>query len=155
MGCQPKIVTISIPEYTIDKQPDYAAIGAKIDKVIEENFDIVLGSRFMEIENNVPFLRKIILKGGVIFTYLVSNIKLSDTHNGFRALGRKAIDSIRINQRGMAHSSEIIDEIKIKGLKYKEVPVKILYTEYSKIKGQKSSNSLKIAIKILLRKLIG
>jgi len=36
---QPKIVTISIPEYTIDKQPDYEIVGAKIDQALVENFD--------------------------------------------------------------------------------------------------------------------
>lgn len=39
MEKQPKIVEISIPEYTIDKQPDYAEIGAKIDKAIADNFE--------------------------------------------------------------------------------------------------------------------
>jgi hypothetical protein len=35
----PKIVTIHLPEYTIDRQPDYAAIGAKIDRAIADNFE--------------------------------------------------------------------------------------------------------------------
>jgi len=33
-----KIISISSPEYKIDKQPDYQAVGAKIDKALEENF---------------------------------------------------------------------------------------------------------------------
>src|SRR6185436_18325209 len=36
---EPKVVTISIPEYILDKQPDYKTIGSKIDKAIEENFE--------------------------------------------------------------------------------------------------------------------
>ena len=36
---QPKIVTISIPEYKIDKQPDYVAVGSQIDKAVQENFE--------------------------------------------------------------------------------------------------------------------
>jgi len=34
-----KILTISIPEYTIDQQPDYQVVGAKIDQTLEENFE--------------------------------------------------------------------------------------------------------------------
>lgn len=34
-----RILSISLPEYTIDKKPDYMAIGQKIDKIIEENFN--------------------------------------------------------------------------------------------------------------------
>jgi hypothetical protein len=35
----PKIVTISLPEYTIESQPDYKVVGSKIDKALEENFE--------------------------------------------------------------------------------------------------------------------
>jgi len=38
MENNPKIVEISIPEYTIDSQPDYQSIGAKIDKAMANNF---------------------------------------------------------------------------------------------------------------------
>ena len=33
-----KIITISIPEYKIDKKPDYLSIGKIVDKAIENNF---------------------------------------------------------------------------------------------------------------------
>ena len=35
----PRIVTVSIPEYTIEFQPDYQLVGARIDEVLEENFE--------------------------------------------------------------------------------------------------------------------
>jgi len=38
MQNKPLIIDLSLPEYTIDQQPDYESIGAKIDKVLEENF---------------------------------------------------------------------------------------------------------------------
>ncbi|MDD2889954.1 MAG: hypothetical protein PHE49_04855 [bacterium] len=34
-----KILSISLPEYTIDKKPDYMVIGPKVDRIIEENFN--------------------------------------------------------------------------------------------------------------------
>lgn len=34
-----KIISISLPEYTIDKKPDYVSLGTKIDEVIASNFD--------------------------------------------------------------------------------------------------------------------
>jgi len=39
MEQEPKIIEISIPEYTIDSQPNYIEIGAKIDKAFTENFE--------------------------------------------------------------------------------------------------------------------
>ena len=65
---QPKIVSISIPEYTIDKQPDYAAIGDKIVKVISENFEGTFLLRALSITDHPQFsldeLVDIILKTG-------------------------------------------------------------------------------------------
>lgn len=39
MKQESKIITVSIPEYTVDAQPDYDAIGSRIDKVLRENFE--------------------------------------------------------------------------------------------------------------------
>lgn len=134
--------------------PEY--INTLVYPLLVNDFDIVLGSRFIDKNNqsNIPFLRKIILKAGIIFTNTLSNINLTDTHNGFRALGRKAIDSIQISQRGMEHASEIIEEIKKKKLKYTEVPVQITYSEYSRCKGQKNYNFIKLGLKVILKKII-
>lgn len=144
-----------IVTFDADGQHQAEDIEKIVRPVLEEDFDITLGSRFLEIKNEVPVFRKILLKAGILFTYFVSGIRLSDAHNGFRALGKKAIDSIQISQRGMTHASEIIEEIKTKNLKFKEIPVKILYTDYSKSKGQSSLNSFKIVSKILFRKITG
>lgn len=34
-----KIISLSLPDYTIDAKPNYVNLGSKIDKVIEDNFD--------------------------------------------------------------------------------------------------------------------
>ncbi|HDQ15973.1 MAG TPA: glycosyltransferase family 2 protein [Bacteroidetes bacterium] len=116
--------------------------------------DAVLGSRFLDSRTKVPFFKKIVLKGGVLFTRAFSGIKLTDTHNGFRALSRRAAQKIEIEQDRMAHASEIIDEIARKKIRFKEVPVTIVYTEYSKAKGQSILNSIRIAAKFLFHKLM-
>jgi len=142
-----------IVTFDADGQHRPEDIPSLIRPVTEEGFDIALGSRFLTQDSNVPFLRKIILKAGIIFTRFVSNIKLTDTHNGLRALGKKAMDSIDIAHRGMEHASDIIDEISRKKLKYMEVPVKVIYSEYSRQKGQKTSGFIKMGIKILIKKI--
>lgn len=129
-------------------------IQGLIKPVFDGTADIVLGSRFLKGNDSVPPLRKIILKLGVLFTNTVSNIRLTDTHNGLRAIGTKAYDRIQIYNRGMEHASEIIDEISRHRLRYQEYPVEIIYSEYSIYKGQRTSNFIKIAIKMILKKLL-
>lgn len=122
--------------------------------VLEKKHDIALGSRFLGTRQHVPFLKKIVLKLGIFFTTLVSGVKLTDTHNGLRALGKKAIQKISLTQSGMEHASEIIDEMAKNKLRYIEVPVEVLYTDYSKQKGQSIQNCIRIAAKTLLKKII-
>lgn len=104
-------------------------------KYLSDDVDILLGSRFLsESQTNISFFKKVILKLGIVFTFLLSQIKLSDTHNGFRYMRKKVLDDISITIDGMGHASEIIDTIAQKNITYREVPVTILYTEYSKKK---------------------
>jgi len=81
-------------------------------------------------------------------------ILLTDAHNGLKALSRKAAERIIINARGWEYCSEIIEEIKIKKIKYKEIPVTIKYSSYSIKKGQKIYNSLNIFLKMIKKWLI-
>lgn len=65
----------------------------------------------------------------------------------------KAYTSVKIKQRGMEHASEIIDEIKRRKLSYCEVPVTVIYTDYSLKKGQKNTNFIKLGIRLIFKKL--
>jgi len=142
-----------IVTFDADGQHQAEDIKNIIAPLLDGRADIVLGSRFLHSYSNVPFTRKMILKAGIFFTNLVSGVNLSDTHNGLRALGKKAIHSIQISQRGMAHASEIIDEIGQNKLKYEEAPVRIVYSDYSLSKGQKSSNFIKLGLKFIINKI--
>jgi len=115
--------------------------------------DVVLGSRFLDKKTKVPFFKKLTLKGGIIFTRIFSGIKLTDTHNGFRAFSRSAAQRIEIRQDRFEHASEIIDEIARKKIKFREVPVTIIYSKYAKAKGQSIFNSFKIALKLMIGKI--
>ena len=54
----------------------------------------------------------------------------------------------------MEHASEIIEQIVRSGLKYVEAPVTVRYTADSLAKGQKTSDALRLGIKLLLEKVI-
>ncbi|HEX8974728.1 MAG TPA: glycosyltransferase family 2 protein [Patescibacteria group bacterium] len=144
----------AVVTFDADGQHQTQDIQAMVDPVLNGECDITLGSRFLDKKSNVSPLRKIILKAGIQFTNHISNIKLTDTHNGFRALSKKALEEIEIFHRGMEHASDIIDEITKHRLRYKEVPVHIAYTDYSKQKGtNRNMDFIKMGIKIILNKI--
>ena len=68
MEKQPKIVNVSVPEYTVESQPDYGVVGAKIDKTITENFEGTFLVRELSIADHPQYtldeLVKIILETG-------------------------------------------------------------------------------------------
>ena len=119
---------------------------------IKEGFDVALGSRFLDIKpQDMPALRKFLLRLVVAFTRATGGLNVTDIHNGFRAFKADALRQIVITQNQMAHASEILSEIKRNKLKYCEVPVGIRYTDYSKKKGQSILNSINILYELLTR----
>lgn len=116
----------------------------------KKDIDIVLGSRFITKTNtNVWFIRKIVLKAGILFTYFISNIKLTDSHNGYRVFRTKILKEIKLKMDDMSYASEMIDIIANKKIIFTEVPVNIIYTEYSLSKWQSSWNAINIALKTI------
>ena len=141
-----------IVHFDSDGQHDVKDIDHMLDTLIEGKYDIVLGSRFLQ-KNDIPLKKRIVLKLGILFTYLLSQIWLTDVHNGLRVMTAETAKKLNIQHDRMEHASEILDKIKVLNLKYKEVPVTIHYTKYSMSKGQSISNSINIAFKLISSKL--
>lgn len=116
-----------------------------------EPIDIVVGSRFLDHRTNLSQLKKIVLKLAVLFERVTTGVKLTDAHNGLRALNRRAATEIHITQNRMAHASEIVAKIGQLKLRYSEEPVKILYTEYSRAKGQSVWNLVNILSDLFIK----
>lgn len=141
-----------IVHFDSDGQHDVKDIDHMLNTLIEGKYDIVLGSRFLQ-ENDIPLKKRILLKGGIIFTYILSQIWLTDVHNGLRVMTAETAKKLNLQHDRMEHASEILDKIKVLNLKYTEVPVTIHYTKYSMSKGQSISNSINIAFKLISSKL--
>lgn len=86
---------------------------------------------------------------------VLSGIRVTDTHNGFRALSRHAALSMRISIDRMAHASEILDLIKARRLRYVERPVTISYSEETLRRGQSTIKALLTVKDILKKKIFG
>lgn len=122
-----------------------------IKEMRTDAYDIILGSRFLK-KNAIPPAKKVTLKLASVFTNLTTGLHLTDTHNGLRIFNRAFAEKVDLNNFGMAHSSEFLDLIKRYGFRFKEVPVTIVYTDYSRSKGQPLVNSVNILFDILFNK---
>lgn len=130
-----------VVHFDADGQFQYEDIEPVVSPVLKDEVDVVFGSRFLGKKSNIPWFKKnIVFRLAHIFNYIFAKIVLSDPQSGFRAMNRKALFLIKIDQDKMAHCSEIIFKVAQSKLRYKEVPITVLYNEY----GQKFSGGVKI-----------
>ena len=142
-----------IVTFDADGQHGAADISRLAEALNEEKVDFVLGSRFLEASSNIPPLRRLLLKAATVFTRVTTGLRLTDAHNGLRAMTRRGAEAIRLRQNRMAHASELLAQIGASGLHYVERPVTIHYSPYSIAKGQKASDSVIILVDLFTRAL--
>ena len=118
--------------------------------IIEENYDIVFGSRFMEKKSDIPnFKKNVIMPLAKIFNRIFFGIKTSDPQIGFRAMTINTAKKIKIENDRMAHCTETLFKAHKYKLKIKEVPVTVIYKSY----GQKFSGAFKIIKDLIYKKI--
>ena len=90
--------------------------------------DIVIGSRFLGKQNNVPNYRKLGIKVITQVTNSSIKTKLTDSQSGFRAYSKQVLSKISLSEVGMGISTEILIKASSEGLRITEVPITILYS---------------------------
>ncbi len=124
---------------------------AMVEQARAEGLDVVFGSRFLDERTSASFAKRAVLRMAVGYTNLTTKTRLTDAHNGLRVLSRDVVARIDITQNRMAHASELVAQIGALGVRYGESPVHILYTDYSKAKGQSLWNSVNILAELIFR----
>ncbi|HKL43790.1 MAG TPA: DUF2304 family protein [Candidatus Absconditabacterales bacterium] len=143
--------------FDADGQMDIKDMDKFISEIEKDNgkYNAYLGSRFIKggVAKNIPPMRKVILSISRLVTILFYKTNISDPHNGYRVVDIESFKRIQLNSDGMHYANEFNEQIRKHKLKFKEVPVNIRYTDYSLQKGQKNSNSIKLAMEMIYKKI--
>jgi glycosyltransferase involved in cell wall biosynthesis len=139
--------------FDADGQHRSSDVERLIDALADHGADYALGSRFLGSSRGMPFGRRVLLQAAIWLTRVMTGLRLTDTHNGLRAMTRDGASRIALRQNRMAHASELLEQIAASGLCHVEVPVTIDYTRYSLAKGQRFSDSLAILFDLSAQKL--
>ena len=100
----------------------------KIIEPIEKNeIDLVIGSRFLNEEQEVPQYRKLGIKLITKITNANLKEKITDSQSGFRAYSKEVISKLNTSDMGMGVSTEILIKASSLNFKIGEVPITILY----------------------------
>jgi glycosyltransferase involved in cell wall biosynthesis len=139
--------------FDADGQHFVGDIKNMIKPITDGRADVVIGSRMIN-RKGMPLVRQVGNFGLNFVTWLLFGFWTTDSQSGMRAFDKESLYKIETKTNRMEVSSEFFKEFKRHRLRLAEVPIKVIYTEYSRAKGQSSWNAFKIVSKLIIRKLM-
>jgi glycosyltransferase involved in cell wall biosynthesis len=138
--------------FDADGQHRVADVAAMVDRLTATGVDIVIGTRFARPGGSrPPLLKRIVLRSVARLSPRGRRLGLTDAHNGLRVFNKTVADGLDITMNGMSHASEFLMLIDDRHWRVTEEPIEILYTAYSKSKGQPLLNGVNIIFDGFLR----
>ncbi len=119
---------------TIDADGQHHAedIQKIVKPIIDNNADLVIGSRFTETNmTKIPRYRKFGISAITKITNISTKQKITDSQSGFRAYRREIILQTSLSETGMAVSTEILIKADRKNFRIAEVGITVDYPEDS------------------------
>ena len=128
-----------------DNQHDPEDIPRFVNTLMEENLDIVFGSR--QLNGAMPFILRFGNWWLTTSTRLLFGINIKDTQSGFRVFTREAYKKLKWSSHDYRVESEMIANTAKHNLKYKELPIKTAY--HSSYKGTTVLDGIRIFLNML------
>ena len=113
--------------FDADGQHRIDDIKPVVEPILEDKADIVIGSRFLEKNEQMPEYRKLGIKVITKLTNASMNDSLTDSQSGFRAYNKKVLNDIIPSDYGMGVSTEILIKASKKEFRIAEVPIIVSY----------------------------
>ena len=113
--------------FDADGQHRIEDINTILEPIKNNSADIVIGSRFLNNNQEIPTYRKMGIKAITKLTNVTGGTKITDSQSGFRAYNKRILDKIIPQESGMGISTEILIKAQKADFKIIEVPITILY----------------------------
>jgi len=137
--------------FDADGQHRVKDLVTMIDRLSAGDVDVVIGTRFGPGVSRPPLLKRVVLQTAARLSPRGRRLSLTDTNNGLRVFTKTVADGLDITMSGMSHATEFIMLIAENHWRVAEEPVEVLYTDYSKSKGQPLLNGVNIIFEGFLR----
>jgi len=113
--------------FDADGQHRIEDINTILEPIKKNIADIVIGSRFLNNNQEMPKYRKIGIQTITKLTNVTGGTKITDSQSGFRAYSKKILENVKPTESGMGISTEILIKTQKAGYRITEVPITILY----------------------------
>lgn len=121
-----------------------------LDIMQKGDIDLLIGSRLID-SKGMSKVKVLGNRGLSTVTFLLFGINTTDSQSGLRIFSKLTLKSLRWKTSGYEFCSEMLWRAKQLNLRVEEYPIKAVYTEYSKSKGQNNWNAINI-VKTLLKR---
>ena len=111
--------------------------------------DLVIGSRFLNNERNIPSYRQFGQKTLDLFTNFGAKSKVTDSQSGFRALSCQALDNLDFRSDGYNVESDMIAHFSALGLPIMEVPISVNYDVPNKHKKHPLTHGMGVLARVI------
>lgn len=136
-----------------DGQHDPKDLIIGLNLITDKKLDLLIGSRLIDSEG-MSKIKIIGNKGLSLFTKLIFGTNSSDSQSGLRIFSKRAINDLSWKTEGYEFCSEMLWRAKQLNLQIGEYPIKAIYTDYSKSKGQNNWNAVNIIKSLLKRRIL-
>lgn len=134
-----------------DGQHDPVDVLRGFDEMEKSDSDLIIGSRLIDSEG-MSRVKVLGNKGLSFITRLLFGINSTDSQSGLRIFSKKALENLRWKTSGYEFCSEMLWRANQLGLQMSEYPIKAIYTDYSKAKGQNNWNAINILKSLVKRR---
>ena len=134
-----------------DGQHDPRDVVRGFDELFKTESDLLIGSRLIDAED-MSTTKKIGNWGLSTITYLLFGVKSTDSQSGLRIFSPTSLEKLHWSTNGYEFCSEMLWRAKQNKLTISEYPIRTIYTDYSKGKGQNNWNGINIVKSLLKRR---
>lgn len=121
--------------------PEDAKRGISI--ALEQKTDLLIGSRLIN-SDGMSSAKQVGNRGLSFLTFILYGVMSTDSQSGLRVFSRRSIDTLRWKSTRYEFCSEMLWRAKQLGLVIDEYPIRAIYTDYSRAKGQSNWNALNL-----------
>jgi UDP-N-acetylglucosamine---dolichyl-phosphate N-acetylglucosaminyltransferase len=136
-----------------DGQHDVTDIAKVIMPIKKGEAQVVIGARTLN-RKEMPWIRRFGNGCLTFLTFLMFGVWTKDSQSGFRAVHKDAWKKMKIKSSGFEYASEMIKEIGRNNIKFAEVPIHVIYSEYSMSKGQSIIGGVRTFWAMMKRRLL-
>lgn len=126
-----------------DGQHDPQDAVKGVELLLKNGGDLLIGSRL--VDSTGMSQTKVVGNRGLSYlTYLLYGVRSTDSQSGLRVFSKRAINELRWKSTRYEFCSEMLWRAKQLRLTIDEYPIRAIYTDYSRAKGQSNWNAINL-----------